>query len=416
MSYNGKYFDILPPEKIRKRERKITEKRLPISQRKRNYFYAFFIALIILGGIIYFSSYYFSKAEITIYPNFRNFEDKINLTLSKEVKEVNFQERIIPLREIEIESSLSQEFKATGKSKIEKKARGTIRVFNEYSTYPLPLRAKTRFMSASGKVFITPKRIVVPGKKLVNGKWTPGFVDIEVEAVDPGEDYNIAPTTFSLPGLSGTSLYTLVYAKSFQKMEGGQEKESPQVTKEDLEDAKLSTFNKLKELQKEKLEEKAKDEGLFIISDSLSQEEIKSFTSVKEGATVSTFTCNVSGKTTVFSFKKDSLRNFVIRYIKERISDNERINERKLNIDWELDEIDKDKEMVFIKVVFSAPIYQDFDFTDLKKYIKGEKVEKAKKMIEEEPYVSGVSVKISPRFVKRLPKKEERIKISLNLD
>lgn len=411
----GKYFDILPPEKITREKKEVLRQKEKPSRKKRKSPYIFLL-LIIFGGIFYFSAYHFSKAEIIVYPNFRIFKDKTNLTLSKDAKNVNFQDKILPLEEIEIKSSISQEFKATGQSKEAKKAKGTIRVFNEYSTYPLPLRAKTRFMSASGKVFITPQRVVVPGKKLVKGKWEPGYIDIEVEAMEPGEDYNIEPTTFSLPGLSGTSLYTLVYAKSFQKMEGGEEKEFPEVTKDDLENAKLATFSKLKEVQRSKLEEKAKDENLYIIQESISQEEIESSPSVKEGAGVSTFSYKVEGKTTAFAFKKDDLKNFILHYIKERISDNEKINEKKLDIGWKVDEIDKDKGMVFLMVNFSAPIYQDFDLNDLKNYIKGAKISDAEKVIEGKPYISGVSIKISPRFIKRLPGEKERIKISLNLD
>jgi len=86
-----------------------------------------------------------------------------------------------------------------------KKAKGTIRVHNE-NIKSLKLVYGTRFL-------LNYKELTYNAKEdfIVDGN---GYTDIEVEADDFGEEYNLYTTnTFSLPGLKGTEYYDVVWAE-----------------------------------------------------------------------------------------------------------------------------------------------------------------------------------------------------------
>lgn len=120
---------------------------------------------------------------------------------------------------------------STGVVQAEEKARGTVTVYNNYSTEPVRLIKDTRFQTPSGLVFRTPAEVMVPGKV---GS-TPGKVDVTVVADQAGEQYNVAATDkFTLPGLqSSPDMFKNVYAQSTAAMTGGFKGERPGVSESD---------------------------------------------------------------------------------------------------------------------------------------------------------------------------------------
>lgn len=122
---------------------------------------------------------------------------------------------------IKISSDKGTEVSASGEEEVSRKASGQIIVFNNASTQSQKLRATTRFETPDGKVYQVKDAIVVPGKKVIGGVEEPGMLEVTVYAQDPGEEFNIGLTDFTLPGLRGTSLFTTIYARSKTEMSGG---------------------------------------------------------------------------------------------------------------------------------------------------------------------------------------------------
>lgn len=105
-----------------------------------------------------------------------------------------------------------------GVVRVEKKASGSITVFNEYSPTSVRLIKNTRFETPDGLVFRVPADVVVPGKTASG----PGQVKITVIADQAGVKYNTGPVSrFTLPGLKSGDMYSKVYAKSTSPMTGG---------------------------------------------------------------------------------------------------------------------------------------------------------------------------------------------------
>ncbi len=110
---------------------------------------------------------------------------------------------------------------STGTQKVEKKAKGTLIVYNTFDKSPQKLIAGTRFEAPNGKIYKADDPVTIPGMKVENGKEVAGSVTVSVTAAEPGEAYNIGLSDFSIPGFKGTPRYDKFYARSKTEMAGG---------------------------------------------------------------------------------------------------------------------------------------------------------------------------------------------------
>ncbi len=95
-------------------------------------------------------------------------------------------------------------------------AQGTIIVSNTL-TSPEKFVANTRFQSANGLIFRVHTPVVIPPASASG----PGTVQVTVYADQPGQQYNLGPTTFTIPGLQGGAAYQAVTGKSTTAFTGG---------------------------------------------------------------------------------------------------------------------------------------------------------------------------------------------------
>ena len=102
----------------------------------------------------------------------------------------------------------------------------------------------THFLSDSGKLFVALDKVVIPAAKKSGSKITPGTVTIKIQAVDGGTDYNIAPSNFSIPGLSHTSYFYCINAVSTVAMAGGYTGKVKKVTDDDIQGAEDTLVKK----------------------------------------------------------------------------------------------------------------------------------------------------------------------------
>lgn len=90
-------------------------------------------------------------------------------------------------------------------------AQGSITITNKQPNAQALIK-NTRFSTPTGLVFRIHDSITVPAS---------GSLSVLVYADEPGEKYNIPPTTFVVPGLKGSAAYDLITAKSDAPMTGG---------------------------------------------------------------------------------------------------------------------------------------------------------------------------------------------------
>lgn len=414
-------FDISPPkEKLKKEKAKETS-----LQKKPEFKFPLFriwlkksflllpLVLIVAGIVAYFN---FSKVEIEIWPEMEVVTFETKLTVDKEIENINFSANSIPGTIFEEEKTFSQEFPSTGKKLIEKKAEGTIRVFNDSQREQI-LVAQTRFQPPLEK-FLAPletgenpwfraeERVVVPAK---------GYKDVRVVADAPGEKYNIEPSTFSVPGLAGTPQYTFIYGKSFESMKDGLKKEVPEVIEDDL--------KKAEELLKERANKEIIDvlknkipAGFLIIEEAIKTEILEANSLAQAGAELEKFIFQVKTKVKTLSFKKEDLENFSKEFIISKIPVDKKLDQKSQKLNYLPEMIDLETGKIFLSLNLEAKIYSTINENSLKEGLAGKSLTETQYFLQNQPGINRVKVKFFPFWLKRVPENLEKIGIKTVID
>ncbi len=168
--------------------------------------------LAAVGGSIIFK-----KASVTVVPK----QEKVTLPSSltayadASVGELQFQT-------VTTTNVGNRTVAASGESQVQKRATGTITIYNEYSTATQRLIKNTRFEAPDGKIYRVDQSVEIPGgTKKTDGKLTAGTLDVVVSADSAGEAYNRGLDTYTIPGFKGDPRYTKFYAKGKTPMTGG---------------------------------------------------------------------------------------------------------------------------------------------------------------------------------------------------
>lgn len=119
--------------------------------------------------------------------------------------------------------SASEEVSVSGTESVSKKASGEIVILNSYSASPVRLIANTRFLAPNGNIYRITDAVNVPGMRKEGGTTTPGTLTVRVYADQPGPNYNLKLTDFTIPGFKGEAQFEKVIARSKTEMTGGEE-------------------------------------------------------------------------------------------------------------------------------------------------------------------------------------------------
>jgi len=362
------------------------------------------LAIICLAGASYFLIQ--PKAEISVWPKKSPLVVKTQVVVGKDITgEIKTQE-----------CSSSQEFTATGVKMLNVKASGVIKIYNAYSTTPQTLIANTRFVSDDGKLFRILQKIVIPGAHYEGSKLIPGELDARVEAGEAGEEYNIGPSTFSLPALAGTSSYTAFYAKSFSAMTGGSKKQTIQITDGDLASAESSLTSIALDNCQETLKSSLLPEEYIINEEALNSEVIEINPLAKVGQEVNKFTLNIKTKATALVFKKSDLEDFAKTYIANKVPENKQLDENSIAISSLPQSVDLSKGKIILSVEISAEIYSTIDENSIKEAIKSKLPEEATASLKQFADIDKSQLRIWPFWANRVPFEVEGISVKLRLD
>jgi len=122
----------------------------------------------------------------------------------------------LPYEIITADKIASQSVKSSGTKTVTSSASGFITIYN---TQPKAqkLIANTRFATTAGLIFRLHDAVTVPAGSTTK----PGSVKVKAYADAAGDSYNVAPTSFTVPGFAGTPQQTQIYARSSEAMIGG---------------------------------------------------------------------------------------------------------------------------------------------------------------------------------------------------
>lgn len=158
----------------------------------------------------------FKSAKITLVPKNQAVTVNNTFTAKKDASSGGLVYQVVTLVK-----DVEKNVEATGESMVQKKAIGTIVIYNSYNTQSQKLVATTRFQTQEGLIYRLISPVTVPGISTKSGKTVAGSIEAQVEADKPGSEYNIGLKDFTIPGLKGDPKYSKIYARSKTEMKGG---------------------------------------------------------------------------------------------------------------------------------------------------------------------------------------------------
>lgn len=367
------------------------------------------LALAFVG--IFGVHFFVAKATITVIPDSREVSVKQEITAVKNGAGLSAQAGgTIEALSLTKQQDGTRLFSATGKSDKQGQARGVITVYNTRPNTPQILVATTRFVSQDGKLFRSLARVVIPGQ--LNG--VPGSLNVEVLAAEAGEDYNIDPSNFSLPGLAGSALYTAIYGKSAVSMSGGSKSETAIVSQDDLNRGKDTLLAELREGAKQELQ-KMLPVGYEIPEDAFLVEVSQASSLAKAGVELSKF--NVTGKVKVsaVAFPRKVFDDLLGQSLRKELSSGETILEGTVQSGYEFKNVDHKKGTLLLAGFSKGKAYSSVQEQDVRLKVRGKAPNIAQQKGEATEGVRSLQISLWPFWEWQVPTDLNRINVSLGL-
>lgn len=366
--------------------------------------------LAVMAAIFVFGSI-LPKADIIVYPLRETASFNIDIFIDKSEVSVDIERGIIPGEVFVANKSESREFSSTGLEDVNTKARGKITIFNEFSTNAQTF-IPSRFQAEDGKIFWTIKSVVVPGLLVEEGKTIPGSVVVDVIAAEPGEDYNINPSRFTMPALKGTERFNKIYALSESAMESGKTGQAVVVSQEDLDNAYGTLQIKITpELQdfKENL-----PEGLVLWDEAYNEELANRSSDKKPGEPSEKFNAEVNIIARAITFKESDLEILLNEEINSRLSEEQTILPKSKEVTFlKPPVVDYQKGTILATLHIKVDIIEDLNADSFKGSILRKNKQEIKQILPNFKGIERVEVKLWPFWVSSVPKSADRVKVTI---
>lgn len=219
-----------------------------------------FVALVSVIFLLVSLSFLFSKATVSVNPKIKDLELNQKISATKDSTS-----DVLPFDLIAISGEETKTLQGGEVKDLSMKAKGTVMLYNAFSSKPQPLNIDTRLEGSNGKMYKTNVKVTIPG---MAKDGTPGSVEVGIYASEAGEEYNSEPIDFKIFGFKGTPKYSKVYARSKSKITGGLKGKFSQIADSEKETA----INDLKTIIQAKLFKKATDQipsGFVLFKDAV---------------------------------------------------------------------------------------------------------------------------------------------------
>ncbi len=176
-------------------------------------------------------------AQVNLTVAAQPFQDTVRSTVDSSATTLDKDRAILPGKSVTATQETRSSAKASGKKDIGTKATGTVTLTNAWDSSEKAFAAGTTLRAKNGNEYVLASAVTIPGAtSTVSGGQsviTPGTKDAKVEASAPGDAYNIAPTTFTIPSLS-KSQQEKIYGTSVSAFTGGASSVVTVVTEGDI--------------------------------------------------------------------------------------------------------------------------------------------------------------------------------------
>jgi hypothetical protein len=343
------------------------------------------LALLLVALILYFS---LARATITVLPRVQSFP----LTTSFALDKTN---SVVLARDITKEGT----FDTSIAREEDAKASGTITITNTTNN-PQTLVATTRFLSSEKILFRLKETVVAPARGKVTGT---------IVADVPGAGGEVAPTRWIIPGLR-PELQTKIYGESEVAPTGGR-RAIRALTADDISRARDGLRKQVEEEVRAEVAGTS-PERQFVI---LTQKAVSSTVSEKLGARVEKFRVAVTEHVEAVAVPERTLHGWLSERMKTTLPDDQRL------LPFALDSVTASVSAldatagtarVLVQGEGRAVLRSTSPVFDRTRFV-GRTPEEVRSLLRSHGGIADVKVKLSPFFVKRLPRLPDHITIQI---
>jgi len=363
-----------------------------------------FLALILMGIIVYFVFY---KVEIFITPIEETISVDFPIQIIEKSSELKTADNVIVGFIEEFETEGEKEFSTSGEKEVSSEAVGKVYIINN-EKFDQPLIATTRLL--------TPDNVLL---RIKHGVTVPAMGRVEAEAYVDDNDFQgiIKPTKMTIPGLA-SYLQKTIYAENKDAL-GGTRKIKI-LSQEDI--------NVSRETLAEELEAKAKEEFSLRRKNKIGFNLIGKIPKIKNvewkkvilsradkevGEEAEKFNLYLKIKAIDISFDEQDIRSLAEKKLLEAIPDDKEFIELDKNsFNYVVDNFDINKKTAQIKVYVSGKmVISKSDRILNKDDMVGSAIEEVKNNIKRSPAIEAVDIKTPFNLLKTIPKNKNKIKI-----
>lgn len=302
-----------------------------------------------------------------------------------------------------------------GSKRVERKALGTIIVYNNFSTGPQRLIKNTRFETPNGLVFRISESIIVPGKTVSGGKTLPGSIETAVYADRAGADYNIGLSDFTVPGFkSSAERYAGFYARSKTALSGGFVGVAPFVSPEKVSAARAALRKALETKLAAEVAEKIPADSVVLQGGYA----FKAISEPEQETTDKKVSVTERGTLTAFVFKRDALASYLARRALVRYDGAPVVFEKMEGLSFEfLNKADFGKNSdgrALFELRGSGTIVWKLDEERLKQDLAGKLKSETVSVLASYPAIERSQVIIRPFWKKAFPDSVKKISVVIN--
>ncbi|MDP2638829.1 MAG: hypothetical protein Q8P06_01515 [Candidatus Azambacteria bacterium] len=329
----------------------------------------------------------------------------IPVAVSKSVNSSNFASGIIPGQYFLLTKSGSKTIeKLSETSNIPLKTGGEIYIYNAYSATSQKLVAQTRFETKDGKIFRIQKPIVIPGAKMSGTKLTPSSIKAEVISDSAGEEYQVGPSYFTIPGFKGSPKYAGFYAESSESMSPVQDNST--IATQEIEATKNYLKGELADALK---------------NDVLSAVENSDLKLIEGAAAVSIDEFRVIGQTATMKiswqaifFKEKDFRTLVGYFIANKYTDLKNFDFKDKITYPQVTRSDFKKGEMFFTFNLDKDNIFVADTAELKRELAGLNEDGMRNIISDKNFVNSATISLWPFWVKQAPNNPSKVNIILD--
>lgn len=354
------------------------------------------LLFVVLTGIILLLNR--SSAEIVLSP--KQQDVYVANTYSIYDHSIQKTEGQLGYKLIEVEKTVSEIVEPSGEEQVSLKASGIIKIVNNNSV-DKTLISNTRFETPNGSIYRISNSIKVPANS---------SLEAEVFADNPGEEYNISKTNFTIPGFKDfPELFSTIYAEGVTDMSGGYEGIKKIVSEEDKDRTLDLLKNKISEEIRSELNESSKD---FIV---VLGEDNTNYSNLKENDKEEGVELTLSATGFAYAFSTKDLARFLADNLiigsPEGKVDLLNPDDLKLEItETELQSGDSTEEEILqtaLKIEGNAQIEWVIDEEKIKSELTKKTKNEFKEIMSNYPQITTAKVDIKPWWRNKFPKESE---------